>query len=441
MNLNKPKQKLKGLGKRLFAKFFGFETGIDITNDVAVLHRRNVVIKNIVFVSNIVYSIIFFFLALVSDRPLMDWLITALAFPITYAINKLLTNLINLDHNDKTKQQIAMYVSSFYIFLSAMLVYLRIYGGVNDEGVNPNAIFETAAYVLIFYALVQISLYQDKRLLSSSFISLLGVVTIIHVVWTHNFFDANLGWKEFIEQKILTREFGDLVLRTVIFSLFYLVLYVIVSIGQSIQDERKKELSKRRQVQSDFAHIVRNLFSVVFSSSSSLLDVVHANQVAVVANALANYYNASEDAKKEISEYALIHLKFDEIQDLVMDRETYDEHTYDLLKAKTELGGKIARRLQLAQKSLDILRVHHENNASENFLKEMQKIQPNIEAQIILLADMYVSLRNVSSYRRPFTHAQALQFFQRELTNYFDYNLKETFLRYNEELNQIYQNL
>ena len=93
--------------------------------------------------------------------------------------NKLLTNLINLDHNDKTKQQIAMYVSSFYIFLSAMLVYLRIYGGVNDEGVNPNAIFETAAYVLIFYALVQISLYQDKRLLSSSFISLLGVVTII----------------------------------------------------------------------------------------------------------------------------------------------------------------------------------------------------------------------------------------------------------------------
>lgn len=441
MNFNKPKQKLKGLGKRLFAKFFGFETGIDIANDVAVLHRRNVVIKNIVFVSNLVYSVIFFFLALVSDRPLMDWLITALAFPITYAINKLLTNLINLDHHDKTKQQIAMYVSSFYIFISAMLVYLRIYGGVNDDNVNPNAIFETAAYVLIYYALVQISLYQDKKLLSTSFVSLLGVVIIIHFVWTHNFFDANLGWAEFVQQKVLTREFGDLVLRTIIFAMFYLVLYVIVSIGQSIQDERKKELTKRRQVQSDFAHIVKNLFSVVFSASSSLLDEKHANQVAVMSHALANFYNLSDESKKEVEDYVLIHLKFDEIQELVMDRETYDEHTYDMLKEKTELGGRIARRLQLAQKSMDILRVHHENNASETFLKEMGKIQPNIEAQIILLSDMYVSLRSVSTYRRPYTHNQALTFFQKELIPYFDYNLKETFLRYNEELDQLYHNL
>jgi hypothetical protein len=49
---------LKTLGKDIFAKFFGFEQGVDITNDVAVLFRRNVVIKNIVFVSNIMYTLI-----------------------------------------------------------------------------------------------------------------------------------------------------------------------------------------------------------------------------------------------------------------------------------------------------------------------------------------------------------------------------------------------
>src|SRR5690606_2553411 len=105
MDLNKPKNRLKGLGKRLFSKYFGFETGIDIANDVAVLYRRNVVIKNIVFVSNLLYSVVFFVLGFSVSNPTTDWLFAIASLPITLAVGKLQSKLIDLDHNDLTKDR------------------------------------------------------------------------------------------------------------------------------------------------------------------------------------------------------------------------------------------------------------------------------------------------------------------------------------------------
>ncbi|OED26939.1 hypothetical protein [Acholeplasma laidlawii] len=158
------------------------------------------------------------------------------------------------------------------------MVYIRVYA------VGQNAPFETASYVLIFYALVQISLYQDKRLLANSFVSLVGFVTLIHISITYNFFNLGLTWQEFLStiftDPVLAIQVADLALRTVIFILFYLINYIIVSIGQSIQEERKKELNKRREVQMDFTHIVRSLFNVVFQSASTILNERHAYNVA-----------------------------------------------------------------------------------------------------------------------------------------------------------------
>lgn len=435
--LEKPKNKLKGLGKRLFSKFFGFETGIDITNEVAVLYRRNVVIKNIVFLSNLLYSFVFFILGFSVANPTTDWLFAVASLPITYAVGRLQKKLIDLDHNDLTKQQIAMYVSSFWIFISAILVYVRIYA------VGNNQLFETASYVLIYYALVEISLYQDKKLLSNSFVSLLGFVTFLHIAVTYNFFNLGLTWQEFIKHLFTDHEMamqvGSLALRTIIFILFYLVNYIIVSIGQFIQEERKKELQKRREVQGDYTHIVRNLFNVVFQASSSLLDESHAKWVALIAKKLAAVYNLDEITINDIEKYALIHLRFDEIKDIMLDSNSYDEQSYEVLKTKTELGSKIGKRLQLAQKCNDILRSHYEGTADEKLITEMRKIQPEIESQIILLADMYISLRNAASYHRPNTHQQTIQLFQNQLFHYFEYNLKETFLRYHEEFDAIYR--
>ena len=108
--------------------------------------------------------------------------------------------------------------------------------------------------------------------------------------------------------KMIGPVFGDILLRTLLFILFYFVVYAIVSMGQYMQEERKKELIKRRQVQGDFSHIVGDLFSVVFSSSYSLMDKRHASQVQLMSEKLADYYGLSFEKIKDLNQYALIHL-------------------------------------------------------------------------------------------------------------------------------------
>jgi hypothetical protein len=427
------KHKMKTFGKEIFAKFFGFEQGIDITDDVAVLFRKNVVIKNIIFVTNIMYSVILLILSFSSQSTVSDWVITVIIYPITYVINKMLKKLIFLDQKDKTKQMVAMYVASLYIFFSSVLIYARLY---NKE------YFETGAYILMFYAVVVISLYQEKKVLSGSFSGLLAILTFIHLVWTYSFQNLVNGqtFFEFLPNFIALPEFSDILLRTLLFILFYVVVYAIVSMGQYMQEERKLELIKRRQVQRDFSHIVGDLFSVVFSSSYALLDKRHAYLVQQMSEKMAHYYGISGDHINEMNQYAMIHLKFNDIKDMLDDMNHYDEQTFDLLKAKTELGSLIARRLQLAQKCEDIARAYTEDTINEQFIKEMLDIQPDIESQIILLSDLYITMRGPKSYKRPMSHSIVLKAFQNELGTFFDYNLKERFLKFNDEFLEMYNN-
>ena len=424
---------LKALGKDIFARFFGFEQGVDITDDVAVLYRRNVVIKNIVFVSNLMYSIILFLLSLSTQGQVADWVVAFVAFPLTYVINKFLKKLINMDPHDKTKQSVAMYVAAFYIFFSSILIYARLY---------EKEYFETAAYILMYYAVVVISLYQERKLLSSSFQGLLALLTVIHFIWTYSI-QGLVGEEtiiEFLPRFVRMPEFSDILLRTLLFILFYFVVYAIVSMGQYMQEERKLELIKRRQVQGDFSHIVGDLFSVVFSSSYTLMDKRHAYQVQQMSEKLADYVGLPSQKKTEMNQYAMIHLQYQEIKNLLNDMNSFDEKSYDILKEKTELGSKIAKRMQLAQKCEDIARAHIEDTANEKFLKEMLVIQPEIEAQIILLADLYITMRGPKPYKRPMAHNIVLKSFQTELSNYFDYDLKERFLKFNDEFAEMYNN-
>jgi hypothetical protein len=424
---------IKLLGKNIFAKFFGFEQAVDITDDVAVLYRRNVVIKNIIFISNIMYSIILLVLSLSPLGQQSDWFFTILAFPLTYVINKLLRKLINMDQKDKTKQMVAMYVAGFYIFFSSVLIYARLY---------TNPYFETGAYILMYYAVVVISLYQEKKLLASGFQTLLALLTVIHFLWTYNIYGLSVGlsMQEFFPFFIRLPEFSDILLRTLLFILFYFVVYSIVSMGQYMQEERKKELIKRRQVQFDFAHIVGDLFSVVFSSSHILMDKRHAYQVQQMSEKMGHYYGLKEAEIKQMNQYSMIHLEFQEIKNMELDMQVIDEKTYDHIKVKTELGAKIAKRMQLAQKCLDITRAHLEGTADEKFLKEMLVIQPEIEAQMILLSDLYITMRQSKSYKRPLPHPQVLKLFTNELGNYFDYDLKERFLKFHDEFAEMYNN-
>jgi len=427
------KRSLTSFSQSVFSKFFGFEEGVDITNDVALLVRRNVVIKNIIFISNILYGVMLFILSLSSSGGVTDWVITVLAFPVTFMINQILKRLIYTDQEDKTKQSVAMYVAGFYMFFSAILIYARLYS-------IPH--FETGAYILIYYAIVVISLYQDKQLLSSSFTTLMILLTAIHLIWTFNLQQAAQGFTifEFIPIFLRTNDFQDIALRTLLFILFYFVVYAIVSMGQYMQQERKLELIRRRQVQSDFSHIVSDLFSVVFSESDKRMDQRHAAHIREMSLKLAKDVGLTDIKTKELEWYATIHLKFEDIKDLITKEETQTQSTYQKLKEKTELGSSIAKRLQLAQKCEDIIRAHIEGTNNENFIHNMQSIQKTEIADVILCTDMYLTLRELRSYKRPMNHSQAMKILEGDLSVYIDQRIIERFVKFQDEYDIMFKN-
>jgi HD-GYP domain-containing protein (c-di-GMP phosphodiesterase class II) len=421
------------LGQKIFSKFFGFEQGVDITDDVALLVRRNIVIKNIIFLSNFMYTLILLSLSLFSQSTVASWVVTVLAFPFTFIINQILKKLIHIDKEDKTKQLVAMYVAGFYMFFSSILIYARLY---------EIPYYETGAYILIYYALVVISLYQDRKLLSSSFTTLIILLTAIHLLWTYNLSGQAEGYSvsEFIPIFIQSESFLDIVFRTMLFVLFYFVVYAIVSMGQYMQQERKYELMRRRQVQGDFSHIVTDLFSVVFSKSDHLLDSRHAHHVKALSLKLANDIGLTEQVRVELGQYVMIHLQYQEIKDIVGSSQQISETGYQKLKEKTELGSMIAKRLQLAQKCEDIIRAHTEGANSEVFVESMILIQPETLSQVILLCDMYVTLREVKSYNRPKNHASVMQMIEKEFHVYFEPRIIERFMKFEDEYNTIFLN-
>ena len=126
--------------KKLFVNFFrkfnnmlSFEKGIDITDDYAVLKRKNIVIKNIIFFSNITYTLILFLISLLGTGT-SNWVLTIIFVPVTFGLNRTLSKLINETSHEKTKQQIAMYIAAFYMILSSVLIYFKLKTQMNDSG-------------------------------------------------------------------------------------------------------------------------------------------------------------------------------------------------------------------------------------------------------------------------------------------------------------------
>ena len=82
---------------RIFQKYFSFENGIDISNETQVLYRRNRVIKNIVLITNLLYSII---LLVITFGDQSNIFLTVLCFPLTFFVNRTLSKMIFNNEED-----------------------------------------------------------------------------------------------------------------------------------------------------------------------------------------------------------------------------------------------------------------------------------------------------------------------------------------------------
>ena len=173
---NKVKSKIKN--NTLYQKYFGFESGIDITDDKEVQYRKNVVIKNIIFVSNMVYTVIFFLVSLGNPSDQSNWLLTVLLFPVTFLVNYVLKKLINKGSSDALSQTLAMYVGSFYMFLSTIIIYIKLKYG-------SQTYLAEVGYILIYYSLLICAFYQNRLMLKNVYVFVIVLMTVLHFLVTY----------------------------------------------------------------------------------------------------------------------------------------------------------------------------------------------------------------------------------------------------------------
>ena len=282
------------------------------------------------------------------------------------------------------------------------------------------------------------SFYQNKKLLKTVFEWVLALVTILHFTVTYEIIfsemasDLGLFFKEFF----VSNAFKDILIRTILLCVFMLVLYAIVSMSGYMQEERKKELMKRREVQEDFTNVVTKIFEVTLDNSSrSEEDKESVRIVSKMAKRLAELLSMPEEECQQIENFAKIHIE--RSVNFLPDGANEDEK-FALLREQTNLGSIIISRLQLERKCEHIIRSTFEESNTQEFVLRMNRIQNEIQAQLILICELYVTMRSIKSYKKAYNHKLTMQYMTEQFSVYFDGNVFDRFVRFKDEFEKIF---
>ena len=431
MSINNFKNRIKNRieDSTFFNKNFGFESGIDITNEQQLLYRKNVVIKNIIFVSNLIYTLIF---TLISFGDKSNWLLTFLLFPATFLINATLKKLINKGYEDKMSQTIAMYCASFYMFLSSIIIYFKLKAG-------SQVFLQECGYILLYYSLTICAFYQDKKMLKNIFLWVFILVTILHFTVTYDilFNEEYLDIGYFFTHFFGSPEFKDILIRSILLGLFMLVLYIYVSMANYMQEQRITELKKRRSVQEDFTNVVTRIFeSSLDTDSLTDEDLQNLNIVSIMTRKLGALLSMEPEQCDNLVKFSKIHIeeKVDLGNDICID----NDEEFEDLKNKTELGSEIITRIQLSRKCENIVRAILEGYDTDDFKEKQRNILNDMDYQVILITELYVTMRSVKSYKKAYNHQKSLQVMDSHCKIYFDPLVFDRFMKFNNDFEIIY---
>ena len=434
--LNKKKKSISALFSYIFQKYFSFEAGVDISNDTQVLYRRNKVIKNIIFVTNWLYTIILF---IVSFTDHTNIILSAILVPVTFYVNFRLNKVINDNKDNLVKQQIAAYIQCFYMFLSATVVYVKMKYSTNS--LDETVIYAEVGYAMLYVSLVVVSLYQDKKLLSEVSRILLLLVTILHFTITYNFISLaeNKNMIETIKLIIQSEAFKDIILRTAVLGLFMIILYINVAISEFLQDERRSELVKRREVESDFTKVVIDMYNANFGDMFITKEnKEESGLLADMSYQLASYLGLPVKDCEDIKKYS--HIYLDSNIDLAsIESIPNQDERFEMLRKETELGSIVAERLSLKRKTENIVRTHIQGSVTPEFIDFSKLVKEPMKNQIIALCDIYISLRSIRDYKRPYDQKTTCEILETDFKQYFDNIVFDRFMTLIETFKNMYE--
>lgn len=433
--------------QNFFIKRFSFEAGVDILDDTSVLYRKNLVIRNIIVITNIVFLLF----TLIGSEGLdqsTNLIVTFVIGLIMFVAGRSIGSIVKEKPTTLHKQQMGQYLSGIYVLMMAIAVYIKLRLTLGESLEGGFFSITQAGYSLIYFALVVIALYQDPKLLNVVFKVTIIAMTIIHVVVMYPIYNYASDFAQlwdYVKGPILT----DIFLRTLVLAVFMIGLYSTVKISEDINIKRKQELIKRRKMEEDFKSVVSDVFDVIAVYKQRGEDIAEkhyaqaAKRVAKLAGELGGFLGYSSKLCQEIFDFSTIHIEKRDLLNIdgYDTKDQLNEEDYKVIREKTIIGSIIIKRLQLDKKAEDIVRAHFEKTVNKDFIKEMNGVQNNRESQVILLSHIYDILRQERNYKTKLNHQRALDLIKFEFHDYFDPQIIDRFIKYEAEFESTYYNL
>ena len=321
------------------------------------------------------------------------------------------------------------------MFLSSVLVYIKLRYG-------EAAYLKEVGYILLYYSLAVCAFYQDKKLLKNISVWVLVLVTILHFTVTYSLINTEEATDvSKIFSLISADDFKDIAVRTLLLLIFMLVLYVNVSMVNFMQDERKKELIKRREVQEDFTKVVTEIFDVTLANNDITEDdKKEAIVLSTMVKKLASLSNLKPEEANEVYEFSKIHIEKN--VNFNANDFTNEDEKFEALRNETELGSKLIARIHLKRECEELIRSTFEASTSPAFIdKVRESLQGNIYSEIILICDLYVTMRSFKSYKRAYNHKITMEYFENHFKIYFDQDIFDRFMKFDTDFEEIYQDI
>jgi len=436
-----------------FNNLFGFEEGIDILDQDAVLFRKNCVIKRIIFIANL------FLIAIITFTVNVNFIVSLAILIPSILVNGYLKRTIYDEPRNPIRQQVAMYLASSYIFLLSIGIYIKLKLDATAAVEAANAIIGTsgytdallksevygsianAGYIVIFFAIAIIGLYQSRKLMSTMFKWIFAGVILINLTVLHPVYLYVTDIGDFF-RFFWSEAFRDIVIRLIILLMFMLVIYATASIAESISKNRLEELVKRQRLEIEFARVVGNVFNVinVFNESNQNETIESVYCKAEMVREFSKMMKIDDDKIDDLYDFSVIHIKnrnkltFDEYKN----KRNLEDSDYTDIQFRTNIGLKLVRRLEIVQVAEDAIRAHFEKWENMSVIEKYKSPNFTQEEQMILIIDFYDALRSNRSYKSTSKHKQSVDLISRMYFDYFNPAILEMFKRHSDEFSEIY---
>ena len=123
---------------------------------------------------------------------------------------------------------------------------------------------------------------------------------------------------------------------------------------------------------------------------------------------------------------------------LSLNEEDVSDENFDDIMRKTELATRIIKRLQLVKRSEDIIDAVFSNQVTSEFKYNMTTTLNDRVSQIIVISEIYVSLRSDRSNHKALNHLRATELISNGFDIFFTPDIVQRFVKYNREIGIAY---